>query len=203
MNKKKLIFSLYFAIFILSISIFAKEDEEDPYTLDPKLTYDEKKAIVDEGTSQFNHRINAKQIIDELGFGWNLGNTFDAWNSSQNQGLDSETCWGNPETTIDMIDAIVKKGFRAIRIPVTWHNHLMDDKYTIDPEWMLRVKTVVNWCMKRGLYVILNTHHDNCGKKDEPIKYGEGYYPLLIHAKESAQFIYNVWAQIAKAFNNG
>ena len=201
MNRKKLIFSLYLAIFILAVSVFAKED--DDYTLDPELTYNDEKAISDEGNAKFKDTISAKELVEQLGFGWNLGNTFDAWNSSQNQGLDSETCWGNPVTTIEMIDAIVKKGFRAIRIPVTWHNHLMDDKYTIDPEWMLRVKTVVNWCVKRGLYVILNTHHDNCGKKDTPIKYGEGYYPLLMHAKESAQFIYNVWAQIAKAFNNG
>ena len=200
MMNNKLIFSLYFALFILSISVFTKEDE---FTYEPVKTFDEKVAIQDEGKVFFNDYLNARKIIDELGFGWNLGNTFDAWNSSQNQGLDSETCWGNPETTLDMIDALVKKGFHAIRIPVTWHNHLMDDKYTIDPTWMKRVKTVVDWCIKKGLYVILNTHHDNCGKKDEPIKYGEGYYPLLMHAEESEKFIYNVWVQIATAFNNG
>jgi endoglucanase len=102
-----------------------------------------------------------------------------------------------------MIDEIVEKGFKAIRIPVTWHNHLKDDQYTIDPQWMTRVKTVVDWCIRRGLYVILNTHHDNCNGKEEPLKYGEGYYPLLKDAVESEKFIYNVWVQIATAFNNG
>ena len=47
------------------------------------------------------------------------------------------------KTTQEMILAIVKKGFKSIRIPVTWHNHLIDEKYTIDPEWMKRVKEVV------------------------------------------------------------
>ena len=102
-----------------------------------------------------------------------------------------------------MIDALVMKGFKAIRIPVTWHNHLIDRNYTIDPQWMRRVKTVVDWCIRRGLYVILNTHHDNCDGKEEPLKYGEGYYPLLKDAVESEKFIYNVWVQIATAFNRG
>ena len=43
--------------------------------------------------------------------------------------------------------------------------------------------------ISRGLYVILNTHHDNCDGKDEPLKYGEGYYPLLKDAVESEKLI--------------
>ena len=77
-----------------------------------------------------------------------------------------------------MIKYLVKTGFKAIRIPVTWHNHLIDDKYTIDPKWMKRVKTVVDWCIDNGLYVILNTHHDNAPASIFPVKYGQGYYPL-------------------------
>ena len=41
---------------------------------------------------------------------------------------------------------------------------------------MKRVKTVVDWSIKNGLYVILNTHHDN--SENQNIKYGLGYYPL-------------------------
>ena len=138
-----------------------------------------------------------------MGFGWNLGNTFDAWNSSQNQGLSSETCWGNPQTTEELIHYLAKTGFKAIRIPVTWHNYLIDDKYTIDPEWMKRVKTVVDWCIKYGLYVVLNTHHDNAEPSIFPLQYGKGYYPLKKDIVESEKFIYNIWKQIAIAFNNG
>ena len=203
MNYKKLSICLYLALFIFSIQVFAKDDEEEDYAYEPVITFDTKKAVQDRRRANFNDNINARKIIEDLGFGWNLGNTFDAWNSSQNQGLDSETCWGNPKTTEQMIEAVARKGFRAIRIPVTWHNHLVDTNYTIDPNWMNRVKTVVDWCINKGLYVILNSHHDNCGKKDEPIGYGEGYYPLLKDAKESEKFLYNVWVQIATAFNNG
>ncbi len=45
-----------------------------------------------------------------------------------NKGLDSETYWGNPETTPALIDFIVETGFKAIRIPTTWHNHLHEWK---------------------------------------------------------------------------
>jgi endoglucanase len=68
---------------------------------------------------------------------------------------------------------------------------------------MRRVKTVVDWCIKRGLYVILNTHHDNAGANIFPLQYGQGYYPLNKDIEESEKFIYNVWKQISIAFNNG
>ena len=201
--RSKIVFSLYLALFILSISVLAREEEAQEFAVEPEKTFDAKNAIKDQGQTYFNPNLESKQVINELGFGWNLGNTFDAWNSSQNQGLDSETCWGNPETTQEMIDALITKGFKAIRIPVTWHNHLSDDQYTVDPKWMRRVKTVVDWCIRRGLYVILNTHHDNAEKRNTSLKYGQGYYPLKKDIVESEKFIYNVWAQIALAFNNG
>ena len=51
----KLIFSLYFALFILSISVFTKEDE---FTYEPVKTFDEKVAIQDEGKVFFNDYLN-------------------------------------------------------------------------------------------------------------------------------------------------
>lgn len=89
--------------------------------------------------------------MGEMGFGWNLGNSFDAHNGNGNEGLNSETSWGNPKVSNGMIDKLVAKGFKTIRIPVTWHNHLIDNNYTIDPNWMKRVKTVVDYCIKKGL----------------------------------------------------
>ena len=179
------------------------EDDPEIFSIEPIETFEPLGMVIDHEEVEFDDKVTGRQIVDEMGFGWNLGNTFDAWNSSQNQGLDSETCWGNPETTEELIDYLVKTGFKAIRIPVTWHNHLIDDKYTIDPDWMRRVKTVVDWCIKKGLYVILNTHHDNAGDNIFPLKYGQGYYPLNKDIEESEKFIYNVWKQISIAFNNG
>ena len=65
---------------------------------------------------------------------------------------------------------------------------------------MKRVKTVVDYCIKKGLIVILNVHHDN---SDYGISYGKGYYPSSNQMSESKRFLANVWTQITLAFNNG
>ncbi len=189
---------------------FAPIDEVTEKTIDtftysnPTIVFDKSTLIVDNKKKLFDDEVTSKQIIDEMGFGWNLGNTFDAFSGNkQNQGLSSETCWGVDKTTEESIEALYTKGIRTIRIPVTWHNHIIDKSYTIDPDWMKRVKTVVDWSISKGLYVILNTHHDNAENSEDPIEYGKGYYPSKKDLKESTQFLYNVWTQIASVFNNG
>ena len=169
--------------------------------LDTSLIYNTSIAVKDSKTVTFDTTIQPSKIIDEMGFGWNLGNSFDANNKkSGDEGLISETSWGNPKTTEKMITKLVQKGFKSIRIPVSWHNHIIDQKYTIDPKWMERVKKVVDICLKKGLYVIINVHHDQAEKD---IAYGHGYYPLNQFKEESEKFLLNIWTQITVAFNNG
>ena len=175
-------------------------DENEEFV--PKELFNRDNLIIDTDNKPFKETITSKNIIDEMGLGWNLGNTLDASNG-KSEGVESETCWGNPKTTKEMIKEIARKGFKTIRLPTTWSNHLIDKNYTIDPEWMKRVKEIVDWCIESGLYVILNVHHDNADLSEESIKYGEGYYPLLKDLEESENFLYNVWKQIAIAFNSG
>ncbi|HKM17209.1 MAG TPA: cellulase family glycosylhydrolase [Limnochordia bacterium] len=86
--------------------------------------------------------------------GWNLGNTFDA--------TGSETSWGNPPTTKELIDYIAAAGFRSIRIPVTWGHHMGPaPDYQISPGFLDRIEEVVQWALEAGLYVMLNMHHDS------------------------------------------
>jgi aryl-phospho-beta-D-glucosidase BglC (GH1 family) len=47
--------------------------------------------------------------------GWNLGNTLDA--------IHHETNWGHPKATRELFATIRGKGFRSVRIPVTWSDH--------------------------------------------------------------------------------
>ena len=172
---------------------------------EPTETYDKENAIKDTSNIKFDVSLSSKDIIDQLGFGINLGNTFDSYNNDYlpNQGLSSETSWGNPKTTIEMIETLAKKGIKTLRIPVTWHNHLIDEKYTIDTEWMKRIKTIVDIAIEKGLFVILNTYHDNADYNENGINYGQGYYPLNKDIEESEKFLYNIWKQIAYAFNEG
>lgn len=70
-----------------------------------------------------------------------------------------ETLSGNPVTTKDMIDEVKKEGFGAVRIPVTYFNHIdVDGK--IDKEWLNRLGEVVNYVLKDNMYCIINIHHD-------------------------------------------
>ena len=200
-----------FTIFLLHINIILNtivyQDDGSGYPrfiLIIEETFNKTGLVKDTEKVEFNDKKTSDDIINEMGFGWNLGNTLDAHKAGVfNQGLDSEVSWGNPYTTEEIIKGLSDKGVKTIRIPVTWHNHLIDDYYTIDPEWMERVKTIVDWSIKHKLYVILNTHHDYYNLTKDSMPYGKGFYTLKKDKVESEKFLYNIWKQITEAFNNG
>lgn len=169
--------------------------------------------IVDNNSpKQLNSDISAKDFAKKMKVGWNLGNTLDACPDSQNLRTEewnrlaqySEINWNEIYTTKEIIHFPRTQGYSTVRIPVTWFNHIIDDKYTIDPRWMARVKQVVDWAIEDGYYVILNEHHSVRGKMNAPIKYGEGYIPRNTpeDIAESERFLKAIWKQIAEAFNN-
>lgn len=99
------------------------------------------------------------ELFSNMTVGWNLGNTFDAIGAGNS--LSSETYWGNPRTTKEMIDAISEQGFNTVRIPVSWGEHVgAAPEYRINEEWLDRVEEVVDYCLENGMYVILDTHHE-------------------------------------------
>ena len=106
---------------------------------------------------------SAKEAVSHIGTGWNLGNTLDSYgtwiNASAGDYKAYETAWNNPVTTKEMIDRVREQGFNAVRIPVTWAQHI-DGSGKVDKGWMKRVKEVVDYAYDDGLYVILNVHHD-------------------------------------------
>lgn len=132
--------------------------------------------------------MSAGQITQEMGIGWNLGNTLDAFGGTAG-GVGTETSWGNPTTTKAMIDAVKAKGFNTVRIPTTWFNHL-DGSDNIDSAWMSRVKEVVNYAISNDMYVILNLHHENWIDRAD---LGSAYNQIKPRFTK-------VWSQIADAF---
>jgi endoglucanase len=95
--------------------------------------------------------------LAQFGCGINLGNSLDSFKDGA---TDTETCWGNPRTTREMVQMFAKDGFDILRLPVTWGAH-MDTEGTVNPQWMARVREVVDWSLDAGMKVILNVHHDN------------------------------------------
>lgn len=151
---------------------------------------------------------NAKDAVKNMGLGWNLGNTLDAntgsgaqpgeasyWNC---QTLDSETCWGQPKATAELIKMMKGAGFGAIRVPVTWYNH-MDADGKVDAAWMKRVHEVVDYVINEGLYCIINVHHDtgaDGGSFHSWIKADKDNYSTYKDKFE------NLWKQIAEEFKS-
>jgi aryl-phospho-beta-D-glucosidase BglC (GH1 family) len=120
-----------------------------------------------------------------------LGNTLDATGGGNS--LSSETSWGNPKTTKAMIDAVKKQGFKTVRIPVSWGNHTTGTNFTINADWLKRVKEVVDYCISNDMYVILNIHHDTSTKY---------YYPSSTYKTQSVKFVKSIWTQVAKYFKD-
>ena len=98
-------------------------------------------------------------LVKAMGVGWNLGNSLDAVNPSAGYYLDTESLWGNPVVTRKLILGVYAAGFRTIRIPVTYYNHI-DENGMIDARWLDRVEQVVGYALEKDMYVIINVHHD-------------------------------------------
>lgn len=138
----------------------------------------------------------ADKAVQNMGIGWNLGNTLDAnKNDGSRQGLESETCWGQPYTKPELMKMLKQAGFGIIRVPVTWFPH-MDSNGKVDAQWMARVHEVVDYVLDAGMYCLLNVHHDT----------GEGNFHWL-HANMDtynsvkAKYEY-LWQQIAEEFKD-
>lgn len=94
-----------------------------------------------------------QDIIKSLRAGISIGNTLDAFDNSikiSDAPDKTETSWGNPVITQELVDAYIEAGLNVIRIPVTWTGHFGDaPDYTIEEAWLKRVKEVVDYAYKR------------------------------------------------------
>lgn len=150
----------------------------------------------------------AAQAVKNMGPGWNLGNTLDAnggtglqpteagyWGQ---QGLDSETYWGQPVTKPELIIMMKEAGFGAIRVPVTWYNH-MDKDGNVDKAWMKRVHEVVDYVIDAGLYCVLNVHHDTGADGSPFISWLKASTSRYNQYKDKFE---GLWKQIAEEFKD-
>lgn len=129
---------------------------------------------------------DAPELMKNIQIGWNLGNSLEA--------TGGETAWGNPATTLAMIDKIREMGFNAVRIPCAWNQYLSNETtYEIKSSWLSRVKEVVDYCIQNNLYTILNIHWDG-GWLENDIPNG---YNEEVNNKQKV-----LWTQIATYFRD-
>jgi endoglucanase len=99
---------------------------------------------------------NAAELASKIKIGWNIGNTMEATG-----GVMNETAWGNPRISQELIDLVKKSGFNAVRLPCAWDQYSANPaKAKISEEWLNRVKEVVQYCVDKDMYVVLNIHWD-------------------------------------------
>jgi len=121
---------------------------------------------------------SAQEINARLGKGINIGNTYEA-----------EQSWQSPFDPADL-KRIADLGFTHVRLPIRWER---DDRsqssapYTIVPEFLNTIQSVVDEALKQKLHIIINMHHHNT---------------LMANpAGEKARFLAQ-WEQIAGHFMN-
>ena len=107
----------------------------------------------------------AHEINQRLGRGINMGNTFEA---------PTETEWSNPWNP-EYFKIMAELGFNHVRIPIRWitsQRSMAIEPYTIYPDFMNRIKAVIDTALKYQLHPIINMHHheaifdDPEGQKD-------------------------------------
>ncbi len=136
------------------------------------------------------YNMTTQEFVDSMGTGINLGNTFEACGSWINSDsvTSFETAWGSPVVTKEMIEGYKNEGFGVLRIPVAWSN-MMQDGYQIHPDYLARVKEVVEWALEADLAVILNIHWDG------------GWWENFPTDKEKCMEKYTtIWTQLCEAF---
>lgn len=138
--------------------------------------------------------MKASDIVSQMNLGISIGNSLDSTNSGiirVDQPWKWETAWGNPKITEELVDALVDAGFTTIRIPVSWTDHLAPGPdYLIVESWMDRVQEVVDYAYDRGVYVILNLHHEDWN------------YPYYDNQEKACEIMEAVWRQIAERFKD-
>lgn len=163
------------------------------------------KVVIPDVTSTIE---NATDAVKNMGLGWNLGNALDA-NSQQyhdptqanywgQQDVTSESCWGQFPTKTELLTMMKDAGFGAIRVPVTWYNH-MDIDGNVDEAWMNRVHDVVDYVISQGLYCIINVHHDTGADSQNWASWLKA--DASVYTAQKARYE-KLWQQIANEFRN-
>ena len=153
--------------------------------------YDNRSADI----TEINNR-TASQLTSMMGKAWNLGNALD----STDNGTVGETIWGNPTVNKSLFELVKASGFDTVRIPVSFMDKIgsAENGYAIDTAWMNRVKTVVDYALDSGLYVIMDMHHD--GSKDVTGKWIDISLPEGTQRTAMLNKFSAVWTQIAETF---
>lgn len=103
-------------------------------------------------------QLTPHEAIPLMQKGINLGNTHEP---------PTEAGWNNPKAQEYYFDMYQEEGFQLVRIPVRWDNYTgKAAPYKVDEYWINRIEQLVDWGLERGLFIVINSHHDSWIKED-------------------------------------
>ncbi len=101
----------------------------------------------------------------------------------------TEGGWNNGPAKEYYFDDYKSAGFDVVRIPVRWDKHTQTSApFSVTSSWMDRVEQVVDWGLSRGLFIILNAHHDDWIKQN--------------YSETNKERLDSIWSQISVRFQN-
>jgi hypothetical protein len=128
---------------------------------------------------KINAQITPANAVALMQRGINLGNTLEPPN-------EGDWAPGAQEYYFDMYKSA---GFQAVRVPVRWDLHTANTPpYKINEAWMKRVEEIVDWGLKRDLFIIVNAHHEEWIKSN--------------YSQSNRERFDSIWSQISVRFRN-
>lgn len=159
-------------------------------------------------STEVMRNLTSMELVNDMTLGWNLGNSLDVCIADRDgdgtidntpSGSVDETLWGNIKTTPEIFTTLKNQGFNAVRIPVTWRDHLGEaPSYLIDEAWMNRVQEVVDYAYNQGMYVIINLHHDG----GDDTEFGAWIRKASTDKEAVLEKYKAIWKQIAERFQD-
>lgn len=126
-------------------------------------------------------QITPQEAIGQMRKGINLGNTHEPPLEAQ---------WNNPKAQEYYFDMYKEAGFNFVRIPVRWENYTgTTHPYKVTDAWLNRIEEVLEWGLSRGLFIIVNSHHDDWLM--------DNYSSQIIRDRFDS-----IWSQIATRFKD-
>jgi len=137
----------------------------------------------------FQTKKTAIQLVNEMGLGYNLGNTYNCCIISDEDNIKNEQInnWGTILPTKKQINQIKKYGFKTIRFQVVYNNSISESE-EIKSNWIKGLKKIIDWIYNLNMYCILSIYHNDDFWNSEEIKAIDKYI--------------NIWKEIANEFKN-
>lgn len=126
-------------------------------------------------------QLTPHEAIGQMRKGINLGNTHEP---------PTEAGWNNPKAQEYYFDMYKEAGFNFVRIPVRWDGYTgTAHPYKVTDAWLNRIEEVLDWGLSRGLFIIVNSHHDEWIMKNYSSQVNRDRFD-------------SIWSQIATRFKD-